>query len=187
MKSISRILIFIVLMSMPFHAKALVVGYSRASVGGSGCTGTYGRDTGASQNSANTNQIVLMKITFDCSGTIDYIEQDLVSANTSDREVKFVVYDDDGTAGEPSTRLYVSSAVFGSDGFISSGTGVGLGITPGDYWIGGIYESSITQMKFQSASGDARLVINGDFNPPATFPTGGVTTSTAERVIRAGF
>lgn len=159
---------------------------------GTGCSGTYGLNSGASStNPSNQYQIVLNKITIDCSGTVSYVEQYLSDADLNYREVKYVIYDDDGGSGEPGTRLYTSAAVYNAGSAATlmwlQVSGVSLAVTPGDYWVGTIYESTATDTPYEVSTGQVRSIVNADFNPPASWNTAGDAHFSTQRVVRIGF
>jgi len=159
---------------------------------GSVCSGYYGLETQAANQQATIYQMIINKVTLDCDGTPSTLEQYLNTADTDAREIKFIIYDDDGGTGEPGTRLYVSAAMYNatwnSAQWIADASVGSVGsLAAGDYYIGVIFESTSTTIFYTLASGTARVITNADFIPPASWNTGADLHSTAQRMCRIGF
>jgi hypothetical protein len=161
----------------------------RNAVPAGGCSGYYGFQTGITEIAATTFQMHIQQVEIDCSGIISSIEAEISGAYTANREVVFLIYEDN--AGEPSNKLYSSVPTYfpATEGVYawSGVTGSLLEVTPGTYWIGVLYEYGGSGFKYSASSGVGRNDTNADMKPPAVWDTAGDTTSTAAKNVRIGF
>lgn len=156
--------------------------------GGNVCSGTYGTSSGADNSAASAYIIRLRPITIDCNSPATYsIKAVLQDVDVDTREIKFLIYDDDGDSGDAGTRLYESSAMYdastASSYEIVEDSGVTTSLSPGKYWVGPLYESTGNASEFQydGTTGSLTLKhIQGDFTSPATWDTDNDSTSTAQ-------
>jgi len=125
------------------------------------------------------------------NGTLNLYLKDTNLGSTA--TVKFIVYDDDGTGGEPGTKLYESSSgtvlddtayKYYSESIASAGclTGVvwaGYICTLGG---GGLHD----QYK-STGNGGARMVVNANFSAPASWDEDGDTHSGNNRPFYISF
>lgn len=172
------------------NIQAIFPGFAQQIVGRSSdiCSGTYGTTSGADSSAATAFIIRLRPITIDCNAPASYsIKAILQDTDVDTREIKFLIYDDDGAGGAAGTRLYESSAMYDVSTAAIFKTvedsGVTTSLTSGKYWVGLLFESTANEsdFKYDGTTGDLTLKhVQGSFTSPATWDTDNDSTSTAQ-------
>lgn len=185
-------LFLIGLLSLFFAVNSWAMDMTVMQMVGSGssayCSGTYGDTSGANSSSVTAFIIRLRPITIDCDSPANYsIKAVLWLVNTAAREIKFLIYDDDGAGGDAGTRLYESNAMYDGnttgDFAIVECSSVSTSLSSGKYWVGILYESpaTVSQFQYDGTTGAVTLKhVQGDFTSPATWDTGNDSTSTTQ-------
>ena len=160
---------------------------------GGGCSGNYGRESGASSYASAVNRAFLGRVQVNCSessagGTISGTFQDAIDDG---RTLKLGIYSDN--AGEPDTLLWSSaSGVYnaGSETSFELVTDTFSGVTfvSGNYyWFGFVTASADTNYRREVDVGTTRYDGLGSFAFPATWDTGGDAESTVDLVTWIAF
>jgi len=167
--------------------------FTHITTGGGACSGTYGRTTGASATNAVALLMIVTKVTIDCSASAGSIIATLQHAHNSSHKIIFLIYDDDGTDGEPNTKIWSGDAMF-DDATTSAYDDVtdtfsGLSLEAGDYWIGMLFESTDneTDYRYEASAGQARYYSAPTFAAVAEWDEDSDTHSTAERAVWLSF
>jgi hypothetical protein len=143
------------------------------------CSGTYTTARDTLSGSGTAFKTWLTKHTLGCAGTITEMYAYISWANTSAREIKLVVYDNDGGSGEPSTKEYESAALFNAAWNSSWGlrglSGISQAIdanTDGIVWVGIMMESADTQRGYDLNTGnsDERSYVSASFVVESPWP-----------------
>jgi len=138
-------------------------------VAAGGCAGDYGITTeGESYKDQGGGATFLVKITFDCSDTIDTVHAYCRSVyNDGNHDIRFVIYDDDGAGAQPGTLLGQGDVVNSnqaSDGFFwvtDNAAGLQIAVSAGDYWVGFCTEISATKASYTSSTGGDTCMEDG--------------------------
>lgn len=146
-------------------------------------SGNYGKtyEDGTSSN-ASQYRIFLLKIDLGAAEGSDPTIYCYLADDSSDGQVKFVIYDDDGGSGEPGTRLYVSSSstAVDSSSFAWKSESTSTTCLTGVVWAGFIAGNAMNPgYQYKLSDGVVRYISNGNYDPPAAWNTDGDTHSTA--------
>jgi len=155
------------------------------------CSGTYGHTTEESTiNSSLSTFLVAHRVALGCAGTVSSISVFTAYCNTSDREMEFAIYSDNGSGTDPDTLLgnygvfydTVSvPAAWVTDSSISEAVS-------GDYiWVATSYENDINRLYYTTGTTPYRKYVGTAFSWPSTWPTSSDIEGTRDTSIKIGF
>jgi hypothetical protein len=137
-----------------------------------GTTGyTFNYDLGTADS------VVLGKYTLTEAGTITALRVAFYNSSTSSGgSFKLVIYDDDGTAGAPGTRLFLGSPIYcEADTYdLALDSTLNLPLLPGSYWLGAVLRDNYCVATAAATTGGTHGIYTASgayTNPPSTLPT----------------
>lgn len=137
-----------------------------------GTTGyTFNYDLGTADS------VVLGKYTLTEAGTLTALRIAYYNSSTSSSgSFKLVIYDDDGTAGAPGTRLFLGSPIYcDADTYdLALDSTLNLPLLPGSYWLGAVLRDTYCVATAAATTGGTHGIYTASgayTNPPSTLPT----------------
>jgi len=137
-----------------------------------GTTGyTFNYDLGTADS------VVLGKYTLTEAGTLTALRIAYYNSSTSSSgSFKLVIYDDDGTAGAPGTRLFLGSPIYcDADSYsLALDSTLNLPLLPGSYWLGAVLRDTYCVATAAATTGGTHGIYTASgayTNPPSTLPT----------------
>lgn len=187
MKKTPIILAFLLAWSSAYagFGTQVIEGGAVPAAGEAGCTGPQGNnaDPAATYLSASADRVFVTPVVLTCGGTPSSINLRTKYGNTN---MVFALYDDDGTAGGPGTRLWYSGTPVATGNSstvvtISDNT-INYELSAGTYYIGAAFEASGRIYETAATGGDVRKAASTDayavppesFGDPASTPANDV-------------